>query len=144
VGIRLLDLRDIPEVLAVQRACPEVAQWSAPDYERAATGAIAGWVAEDGAGIAGFLMARSLLGESEILNFAVRPDARRHGIGSMLLGQAMEWSRSVRAVRVMLEVRASNVAAQAFYRRHGFRVAGRRGSYYANPAEDALLLDCSF
>lgn len=141
--VRKLELRDIESVLAIQRACLEVAQWSAPDYERSGTGGIAGWVAEDDAGVVGFLVARSVLGETEILNFAVRPDARRLGIGSALLEDVVEWSKRDRARRIMLEVRASNVAAQKFYERHGFQIVGRRGRYYSNPTEEALLLDCA-
>ena len=139
--VRKLELRDIESVLAIQRACPEVAQWPAADYERAGTGGIAGWIAEDDAGIAGFLVARSLLGETEILNFAVRLDARRRGIGSALLSHVVAWSKNDRAKRIMLEVRASNSAAQKFYERHGFRIVGRRGRYYSNPSEESLLLD---
>jgi [ribosomal protein S18]-alanine N-acetyltransferase len=143
VLIRKLELRDIDSVLAIQRACPEVAQWSVADYERGSTGAIAGWTAEDHTGIVGFLVAQSLFGESEILNFAVHPDCRRRGVGSALLAHAIEWSEHAHDRRIMLEVRASNVAAQRFYERHGFRVAGRRGHYYSNPTEEALLLDCA-
>lgn len=143
VGVRRLESHDIEGVLAIQGACPEVAQWLASDYGRAATGAIAGWVFEDESGLAGFLVARSLLGESEILNFGVRPDTRQRGIGSQLLEQVIEWSKRSRSRRIMLEVRASNVAAQSFYVRHGFQVVGRRGRYYSNPTEEALLLDCA-
>lgn len=143
VGVRRLELTDIEGVLAVQQACPQVAQWLASDYGGAATGAITGWVFEDEVGLAGFLVARSLLGESEILNVGVRPDARRRGIGSQLLEHVIEWSKRSRAKRIMLEVRASNVAAQTFYVRHGFQVVGRRGRYYSNPTEEALLLDCA-
>ncbi|HTU32533.1 MAG TPA: ribosomal protein S18-alanine N-acetyltransferase [Candidatus Acidoferrum sp.] len=133
---------DIEGVLAIQRACPEVAQWSASDYEPAITGAMSGWVFEDEGRLVGFLVARSLLGESEILNFGVRPDSRRRGIGSQLLERVFEWSKRGHARRIMLEVRASNVAAQSFYLRHGFQIVGRRGRYYSNPTEEALLLDC--
>ncbi len=139
--IRRLEPRDVEGVLAIQRACPEVAQWLAADYERAARCTTAAWVAEDETGLAGFLVARSLLGENEILNFAVRPNARRTGIGSKLLEEALDWSKRSCAKRVMLEVRESNFAAQSFYARHGFRIVGRRGRYYSNPTEEALLLD---
>lgn len=139
--IRKLELRDIEAVLAIQRGCPQVAQWMAADYERAATGVMAGWVTEDEDGITGFLVAQSLLGDTEILNLGVRPDARRRGAGSALLARVLEWSQHVHGRRVMLEVRASNLAAQSFYQRHGFRIVGRRGRYYSNPAEEALLLD---
>jgi [ribosomal protein S18]-alanine N-acetyltransferase len=101
---------------------------------------MAGWVAEDEAGIAGFLVARHLGEESEVLNLAVRGDSRRRGVGTGLLEAALGWSKSQGARRVILEVRASNVAALKFYERSGFRMAGRRPRYYADPTDDALLL----
>jgi ribosomal-protein-alanine N-acetyltransferase len=44
------------------------------------------------------------------------------------------------AEAVTLEVRASNVSAQAMYRRFGFIPAGARKDYYRDPTEDALVL----
>jgi len=41
---------------------------------------------------------------------------------------------------VYLEVRASNIGGQDFYRRMGFQEIGRRRSYYDKPREDALVL----
>jgi ribosomal-protein-alanine N-acetyltransferase len=134
-------VHDVEPVLAIQAACPEIAQWSVWDYESVARGETASWVAEDERGIAGFLVGRQLVGETEILNFAVRADSRRQGTGTALLEKALEWSKSVGAERVILEVRASNVAAIRFYERHGFIVAGKRPRYYAAPVEDALLLN---
>jgi [ribosomal protein S18]-alanine N-acetyltransferase len=134
---------DVDSVLAIQAACPEIAQWNAWDYAGVARGEIAGWVAEDEREIAGFLVARQLVGEIEILNFAVRADSRRQGTGTALLAQVLEWSKSLGAESVMLEVRASNLAALRFYERHGFVVAGKRPRYYTAPIEDALLLNLS-
>jgi ribosomal-protein-alanine N-acetyltransferase len=136
-------VHDVEPVLAIQAACPEIAQWGVWDYESVARGEAASWVAEDLRGIAGFLVARQLVGETEILNFAVRADFRRQGTGTALLAQALKWSESVGAERVILEVRASNLAAIRFYERHGFVVAGKRPRYYAAPIEDALLLNLS-
>ncbi len=136
-------VHDVEAVLAIQAACPEIAQWGVWDYESVARGETASWVAEDERGIAGFLVARQLVGETEILNFAVRADSRRRGTGTALLAQAIEWSKSFGAERVILEVRASNVAAIRFYERHGFVVTGKRPRYYAAPIEDALLLNLS-
>lgn len=139
--IRRLELSDVEGVLAIQRNCAEIAQWKAADYERAARGEMAGWVGESEEEITGFLVARLLVQEAEILNFAVRTDVRRRGMGSRLLAQAIDWSEIHRVERVQLEVRASNSAALSFYEHHGFSIVGRRASYYANPEEDALLLD---
>lgn len=139
--IRRLVPSDVERVLAVQSVCRDAAQWSRADYENAAASERVAWVAEDEGGIAGFLVARPLVQETEILNLAVRPDARRRGVGTALLAEGINWSRSRKAERLLLEVRVSNVVALKFYERHGFRALGRRPRYYANPTEDAVLLD---
>lgn len=138
--VRRLELRDVDAVVAIQSACPEVAQWTTLDYERAVRGEMACWVAENEAGIVGFLVARRLVHENEVLNLAVRQDARRGGIGAKLLDQAIDWSRSLCVEKLLLEVRASNLVALRFYERHGFAVVGRRPRYYADPVEEALVL----
>ena len=147
-------------ILAIQAACPEIAQWTAWDYDRVARGEMAGWVAtqnsnvgaeiadEDAAeligkgdvDVAGFLVARRLSTDLEILNFAVESDWRRCGIGAELLTAALQWAQTFQATQAILEVRASNLAALHFYERHKFEVVGRRPRYYTAPVEDALLL----
>jgi ribosomal-protein-alanine N-acetyltransferase len=39
-----------------------------------------------------------------------------------------------------LEVRVSNLAAQALYGTHGFAVVGRRERYYTDDGEDAYVM----
>ena len=138
--IRALESRDVEAVLAIQARCPEIAQWTAGDYDRVARGEMAGWVAVEGPAVTGFLVARRLSSELEILNFAVQADSRRCGIGAALLVAALQWAQTFRATHAILEVRASNLAALRFYERHKFEVAGRRPRYYTAPVEDALLL----
>ena len=53
---------------------------------------------------------------------------------------AMEDARAGGATRATLEVRASNAAALALYRRLGFVIAARRPGYYSKPDEDGLIL----
>ena len=147
-------------ILAIQAACPEIAQWTAWDYDRVARGEMAGWVATENADdgvegaaavagdaaadvdgeVAGFLVARRLSSELEILNFAVESEWRRRGIGAKLLDEALRWAQTFQATQAILEVRASNLAALRFYERHKFEVVGRRPRYYTAPVEDALLL----
>jgi ribosomal-protein-alanine N-acetyltransferase len=110
------------------------------DYDRIARGDMAGWVAEADAQVTGFLVARRVTADLEILNFAVRSDSRRRDIGAALLRAALDWGKSFHAEKAMLEVRASNLAALRFYERFGFLIAGRRARYYTAPVEDALLL----
>jgi len=134
--IRRMESRDIEAILSIQGVSPEIAQWAVWDYERVARGEMAGWVAE---GI-GFLIARSVGNEVEILNLAVHPEARRQGVGSALLEEAVRWSRGLEAKKALLEVRASNVAALQFYERHQFQAIGKRAGYYRAPLDDALVL----
>jgi [ribosomal protein S18]-alanine N-acetyltransferase len=150
--IRPLESRDVQAILTIQMACPEIAQWTAWDYDRVARGEMAGWVATDNSHIgvegaaeiagelAGFLVARRLGSELEILNFAVESEWRRCGIGAELLGEALQWAQTFQATQAILEVRASNLSALRFYANHKFEVVGRRPRYYTAPVEDALLL----
>jgi ribosomal-protein-alanine N-acetyltransferase len=90
--------------------------------------------------LAGYLFARSIAGEGEILNLAVLPAARRRGLGRLLLAAGLERLEAERADAVFLEVRASNEDAKALYRSAGFTIVGVRSDYYRNPREDALVL----
>lgn len=60
-------------------------------------------------------------------------------------GQRCWMTRRILPVRaglafLTLEVRQSNLGAQALYRRHGFCPAGVRKNYYRDPVEDAILM----
>ena len=138
--VRQLAPGDLDAVLSIQARSPEAAQWLRADYQRATRGDFAGWVATSEAGVVGFLIARLLADEMEILNLAVVSEARRQGAGSLLLNEALAWGRRVGARQAFLEVRESNGRAVEFYRRHGFAENGRRPRYYTDPVEDALVL----
>ena len=90
--------------------------------------------------IAGYLIARAMEDEGEILNIAVAPENRRQGIAAALLaaGQCKLKDRGVESV--FLEVRASNDPALELYLAQGFRPVGRRRDYYRMPVEDAMVL----
>ena len=137
---RPIDEADVERILAIQAACPEIAQWTRWDYERVARGEMAGWVAEEEKSVVGFIVARKIAREIEILNFAVSPEMRSRGVGAMLLQESLAWAKTFEATHAILEVRASNAAALRFYERHNFEVVGRRPRYYISPIEDALLL----
>ena len=77
---------------------------------------------------------------AEVEGLFVELNCRRQGVGSALISACMGWAAKVGASRVRLEVRASNTAAHALYRRYGFSTAGVRRAYYSAPVEDALVL----
>ncbi|WP_298213930.1 GNAT family N-acetyltransferase [Acidocella sp.] len=85
----------------------------------------------------GFLLARQILDEAEILTLgAVTP---RQGIGAALLGEALHRLGAAGVKRIFLEVAATNAAARALYACFGFTRAGERRHYYADGG-DALIL----
>ena len=97
-------------------------------------------VAEDVVGaLVGYVFCREVAGESELLNLAVDPDARRGGVGRILLAAALDWAAARGTHETFLEVRASNAAAITLYEGAGFRAVGRRPDYYQRPSEDAIL-----
>ena len=69
----------------------------------------------------------------------------KYGELARLLGHAFAALRPLGARRCLLEVRCSNAAARALYRRLGFAVLARRPGLYSAPREDgetmALALD---
>ena len=138
----MLEARDVDTIVALQSECPEIAQWTVEDYARVARGEMAGWIAldDEGGPLTGFLVAREVAGDLEILNLAVRFDRRRRGTGTELLQKSFAWGKSFGAAGALLEVRAANLAALCFYQRHGFEVVGRRKNYYLSPVDDALVL----
>ena len=64
-------------------------------------------------------------------------------LGAELLRFMLKLIRDYAAARVFLEVRPSNTAARALYRRAGFSEIGTRRGYYPaqNGREDALVLE---
>jgi ribosomal-protein-alanine N-acetyltransferase len=79
----------------------------------------------------GFILIRCVVDEAEILTLAVRPPARKAGLGAALVeAGALEAARRG-AARLFLEVADDNAAGRALYVRSGFTEAGRRSGYYA-------------
>ena len=95
----------------------------------------------------GFILIRVVADEAEILTLAVRPSARRGGLGARLVEAAVVRAAALGADRMFLEVAEDNAAARALYARAGFHEAGRRRGYYARADgswEDALVLALNF
>ena len=134
---------DLAAVMAIQSACPEIAQWTARDYTRVVQGDMAGWIAQENTEVSAFIVARRVADDLEILNFAVEAGRRHRGVGATLLRDVLAWGGTFHAAKAFLEVRVSNLAAIRFYEHNGFEVTGRRPRYYTAPIEDALVLTAS-
>ena len=82
----------------------------------------------------------TVLDEGQITNVATHPDHRRQGLADKLLVALLAEARSRLITTLTLEVRESNAAAIALYRKHGFSAVGRRNHFYKNPREHALVM----
>lgn len=92
----------------------------------------------------GYLGYHQILDEGYIANVAVSFRHRRQGIGGRLVRELIERAKAKGASFLTLEVRISNEAAIALYRRYGFRPVGTRPHFYEKPREDALLMTLEF
>jgi [ribosomal protein S18]-alanine N-acetyltransferase len=79
-------------------------------------------------------------GEAHVSTIATHPDWRRKGYGEILLNAMLRRALQLQSDYCVLEVRQSNLNAQALYRKYGFEVVGRRKGYYRDNNEDALLM----
>jgi ribosomal-protein-alanine N-acetyltransferase len=134
-------------MLTLARHAATSARWSATQYEALFSPSSPTRVAlviEQDAQVQGFLIARPVQQEWEIENIAIAGSARRHGLGTRLLGELLDLARTKGAESVFLEVRESNRAAQKLYEKWSFVESGRRRRYYKDPEEDAVLYRFSF
>lgn len=77
--------------------------------------------------------------EAHLVTFAVHPAFRRKGLGSRLLEYLLEEAKNQNLDKITLEVRYSNLIAQKFYQRFGFKKIAIRPQYYADTNEDAIV-----
>lgn len=81
-----------------------------------------------------------IFNDAHVTNIAVHPDFRGRGIGERILLELMKRAREAGMHGMTLEVRPSNTAALALYRKHGFIQRGVRRRYYSDNQEDALVM----
>lgn len=139
--IDAMHLSDVPAVLEIERLSFS-SPWPAYAFEQELTAnRLAHYVvARSPERLVGFAGVWLMADEAHITTFGVHPDHRRRGVGRRLLLRLSEMAIGLRATCMTLEVRASNLAAQALYRSFGFEVSGRRIAYYSDDGEDALVM----
>lgn len=81
----------------------------------------------------GFVLARLVAGEAEILTIAVARSERRAGLARKLMTEVLRLLHQQRAESLFLEVDEANAAAVALYRKLGFHEVAKRPSYYQGP-----------
>lgn len=145
INFRPMAVEDVEQVYEIDVSSFSL-PWSSRSfrYEVTENTASRPWVAEclEASGqsrIVGMLVMWLVIDEAHIGTFAIHPQYRRRGIGQRLLAYALldAYKKGIRTV--FLEVRRSNLNAQALYRKFGFVEDGVRPRYYVDNNEDALL-----
>ena len=97
-------------------------------------------VASDGdtGTVAGFIVVHQAP-TAHVITIDVGAEARRSGVGSLLLRAAENRLRAGGSSAVGLETAVDNLTALAFYKRHGYSVVRTWPRYYSNGV-DALVL----
>jgi ribosomal-protein-alanine N-acetyltransferase len=141
ISIRCAGPADLDAIMAIEEAA-----FSSP-WPRAAMADEIGkhdWsvvvVAELGGEIAGFAVYWVVADERHLQNLATAERWRRNGVGDALVGHVVAEGRRGGAQFVVLEVRASNVAAKRLYAAYGFAEIGVRRGYYQDNGEDAIVM----
>lgn len=93
--------------------------------------------------VLGFAGVHIIAGEGYITNIAVSENARRCGIGQMMLEKLTCICKS-KCTFLTLEVRASNAPAISLYEKLGFENLGIRKGFYEKPVEDAVIMTLTF
>jgi ribosomal-protein-alanine N-acetyltransferase len=140
VHIRWMIRRDMPEVLQTEQESFEFA-WTEEDFLRCLRQRnCIGMVAEQGEKVVGFMIYELHKAKLHILNFAVSPSYRRLGIGAQMVAKLISKLSSHRRTRITLEVRETNLAAQLFFQKQGFKAVRVLRAYYEDTGEDAFLM----
>ncbi len=147
-GIRLeqMDMSHVAEILEIERETFPT-PWTPGMFEQElqagpspeGPGSYAK-VALNGERVVGYAVGWFVEGGVHLMNIAVAREHRRRKVGTLLITDLIETSLAARKLIIILEVRVSNKAAQAFYEKFMFERFGVRRGYYADNREDAALM----
>ena len=147
-AIRPMTNGDIDAIVAIASSLPDAPHWTRSSYEavfapNSSPSRIALVAEVSDSRIAGFLLASLIPPQAELESIAVAVDFQRRGVARRLFEAICQELPNRNCSEILLEVRPSNFAARAYYRSLGFSETARRPAYYANPVEDAILMNRS-
>jgi ribosomal-protein-alanine acetyltransferase len=133
--VRAAEPLDVAVVVDLEATCLEQDAWSEGLVREGIVGAlptIGYLVAETDGAVVGHAVTSAAGDIAELQRIAVAPAHRRRGIAGQLLEAAVASASRTGADRMLLEVRADNSPALAFYAHHDFVEIDRRERYYAD------------
>ena len=140
VHIRWMIRRDMQEVLEIEKRSFEF-PWGEEDFIRCLRQRnCIGMVAEYDEKVVGFMIYELPKNQLHVLNFAVCPDNRRLGVGESMVKKMVSKLSQQRRNRILLEVRETNIQAQVFLKKMGFRAMSVLRDYYDDTTDDAYVM----
>ena len=138
--IRPIAPQDVDRIAELEKIC-FITPWSRDAIAGELRNKAAHYLVYEEAGqVEGYAGMWVLFDEVHITNVAVAPDHRRSGLGRRLMLCAMQHAMLHGANCMTLEVRESNLGAQALYAGLDFEKAGERKGYYYDTGESAYIL----
>ena len=141
VHVRWMIRRDFAEVLEIERQAFQF-PWSEDEFVRCLRQRnCIGMVAEERPSerVAGYVIYELHKDRLHVLNVAVAESQRRLGVGRALLERLIGKLTPNRYRRIVLEVRETNVGAQKFFAKLGFRAVSILKDFYDDTDEDAIV-----
>lgn len=139
VHIRWMIQRDLPVVLDIEEQCFE-SPWSEDDLIRCLRQRnCIGMVAVRDDRVVGFMIYELHKTRLHILNFAVTKTKQRQAVGTQMAGRLIKKLRWQGRTHILLEVSETNLPAQQFFRKMGFRALSVLRDFYPNSEQDAYL-----
>ncbi|MBP3284665.1 MAG: ribosomal protein S18-alanine N-acetyltransferase [Clostridia bacterium] len=141
IVIEEMKLDDIDDVVEVEKDCFSV-PWSRESFVREITkNHLAIYlVAKVEEKAVGYIGVWKVMNEGHITNVAVHSAFRRQGIAQRLISELLSLCEKQEIDSFTLEVRETNEAAKALYRKFGFQESGKRKGYYQDNGEDAVIM----
>lgn len=149
--IRQMTTADLAQVMEIAASLPEAPHWPESAYLAALNpestprriALVA--VGPQNQDVQGFLVAHLFPPQAELESIAVSAGSQRRGLGRLLFDALVKEVLNAEGLNsgileIVLELRASNRTALAFYHSAGLTQTGIRKAYYADPVEDAVLM----
>lgn len=144
VRLRSMLTTDLSVVLTIERSA-QANPWSRLSFEESLNQDYQCRVVCVGDEVVGYHICSSVLDEQHVLNLAIAPTQQGYGLAHYLMQDIVELASANAAMKIFLEVRASNTVAQTLYKQWQFDQIALRKQYYSpsdarNPVrEDAYV-----
>ncbi|HHW60293.1 MAG TPA: ribosomal protein S18-alanine N-acetyltransferase [Syntrophomonadaceae bacterium] len=138
--IRRMTDQDLDQIMRIEHESFAI-PWSRESYQSELRNHFATYLVCDVEGeVVGYGGIWVVFEEAHITNIAIAESFRSKGLGRALMQALEDVAHKKRALRVVLEVRPSNLIARNLYESLGYVITGERKHYYVDDGEDALIM----